>query len=125
MELNKNNLEDRLTRELEEIRQQREELDKREKTLIADMIEENSENKSLIGSLLEESVKRIFIEGVEMPSALEKDDDGLEKSEDNFEKEDDVPEKKEEGVETQISEEMNGLAEMHTDVSSWLRTRNM
>lgn len=118
MELNKNNLEDRLTCELEEIRQQREELDKREKTLIADMIEESSENKSLIGSLLEESVKRIFIEEVEMPSALEKDDDGLGENEHNFEKEDDVSEKKEEGVETQKSGEMNGLAEMHTDVSS-------
>jgi hypothetical protein len=60
MELNKNVLEDNLSVELREIRRQREELDRREKQLISDMLNEDRENKSLIGSLLEESLQKIF-----------------------------------------------------------------
>ncbi|KAL1962115.1 hypothetical protein VTN77DRAFT_582 [Rasamsonia byssochlamydoides] len=63
MELNKNVLEDALSQELGVIHRQREELNRREKDSIARVLQEDRENQSLIGVLLEESVKRIFEEG--------------------------------------------------------------
>ena len=62
MELNKNVLEDDLTRQLQEIHRQRAELDRKEHELAASMLRDDQENKSLIGVLLEESVKKIFQE---------------------------------------------------------------
>lgn len=60
MELNKNFLEDRLDKDLREIQRQREELNRREKDLIATMLREDQENKSLIGTLLQDSLQSIF-----------------------------------------------------------------
>ena len=62
MELNKNVLEDGLTRQLQEINRQRAELDRKEHELAACMVRDDQENKSLIGVLLEDSVKKIFQE---------------------------------------------------------------
>ncbi|KAF5492274.1 hypothetical protein CGCS363_v010671 [Colletotrichum siamense] len=60
MELSKNVLEDRAANGLEEIRRQREELDRQEKQLILDMLTEDREYKQLVGNLLVASVKDIF-----------------------------------------------------------------
>ncbi|KAI1375489.1 hypothetical protein F4677DRAFT_423017 [Hypoxylon crocopeplum] len=60
MELNKNALENSATASLEEIRRQREELDRKEKQAIANMIRDDGENKGLMGALLEDSVARIL-----------------------------------------------------------------
>ncbi|KAF2094636.1 hypothetical protein NA57DRAFT_18840, partial [Rhizodiscina lignyota] len=60
MELDKNVLENDLTQKLKEIRRQREELDREEKDAVASVVRRDLENKSLIGILLEESVKNIF-----------------------------------------------------------------
>lgn len=65
MELNKNVLEDEFAREIEEIGQQRKDLDEKEERLRADLRVKDLENTLLIGSLLEESVKRIFDESYE------------------------------------------------------------
>jgi predicted transcriptional regulator len=62
MELNKNVLEDEVSSGLEEIRRQREELDRREKEIIENMVREDKENKVLIGRLLEESARNILEE---------------------------------------------------------------
>ena len=61
-----------------EIRQQREALDRKEKELIGDMLREDLENKSLIGVLLEESVRNIFAEQASSLEELEKDQDDAE-----------------------------------------------
>ena len=60
MELSKNVLEDGVSSEMEEIRRQREALQRKEEGLVANMVREDQENKSLIGCLLEEQVQRIF-----------------------------------------------------------------
>jgi len=60
MELNKNVLENTLSHELQVLQHQRKELDRKEKELIEKTIQEDLENKNLIGLLIEESVKRIF-----------------------------------------------------------------
>ncbi|GJC79767.1 hypothetical protein ColLi_02605 [Colletotrichum liriopes] len=60
MELTKNALENRAFTQLEEIRRQREELDRQEKGLIEEMVKEDRDHKALIGRLLEASVKDIF-----------------------------------------------------------------
>ncbi|RYP34164.1 hypothetical protein DL767_004391 [Monosporascus sp. MG133] len=62
MKLNKNALEITATAGLEEIKRQREELDKREKEIVAQMVKEDRENKVFMGVLLEESVDRILNE---------------------------------------------------------------
>jgi uncharacterized protein YdcH (DUF465 family) len=62
MELNKNVLEANLSNELQEIKRQREELDRKEKELVATGIREDQENKSLIGLLLEDAIKKILDE---------------------------------------------------------------
>ncbi|KAJ0333173.1 hypothetical protein COL922a_010911 [Colletotrichum nupharicola] len=60
MEMSKNVLEDRAAAGLEEIRRQREELDRQEKQLVFDMLTEDREYKDLVGKLLLASVKDIF-----------------------------------------------------------------
>lgn len=60
MELNKNVLENSAKAGLEEIQRQREELDRRETEIIANMIRDDRENKSLVGNLLEDLVGRIL-----------------------------------------------------------------
>ncbi|RYP13834.1 hypothetical protein DL765_006706 [Monosporascus sp. GIB2] len=62
MKLNKNALEITATAGLEEIKRQREELDKREKEIVAQMVKEDREHKAFMGVLLEESVDRILNE---------------------------------------------------------------
>ncbi|KAI8189045.1 N-acetyl-6-hydroxytryptophan oxidase ivoB [Colletotrichum sp. SAR 10_75] len=62
MEMSKNVLEDRAAAGLEEIRRQREELDRQEKQLVLDMLTEDREYKDLVGKLLVASVKDIFEE---------------------------------------------------------------
>lgn len=59
-ELNKNFLEEKLARELDEIRERRKELDLREQEAINTLFREDNENKTLVGSMLEESVRGIF-----------------------------------------------------------------
>ncbi|KAH8696296.1 hypothetical protein BGW36DRAFT_397879 [Talaromyces proteolyticus] len=77
MELNKNVLEDTLGQELQKIQQQREELDMLEKALAARIIREDRENKVLIGSLLEESVNRLFDEGASRMNSGPEDADQI------------------------------------------------
>lgn len=60
MELNKNVLENTLSQELQKIQRQRDDLDLQEKGLRARIIHEDSENKTLIGDLLEDCVNRLF-----------------------------------------------------------------
>ncbi|RYP90803.1 hypothetical protein DL770_003064 [Monosporascus sp. CRB-9-2] len=62
MKLNKNALEITAMARLEEIKRQREELDRREKEIVAQMVKEDRENKAFMGVLLEESVDRILNE---------------------------------------------------------------
>lgn len=62
MKLNKNALEDAATAGLDEIKRQREELDRREKEVIARMVKEDKQNKAFMGVLLEDSVNRILAE---------------------------------------------------------------
>ena len=73
MELNKNVLEDELNSQLEEIHRQREELNKKEKDVIATTLREDLENKTLIGTLLEESVRKIFDEEPTSRTDVERD----------------------------------------------------
>lgn len=75
MELNKNALEDEYAREMQEIRRQREELDKKEERLKVNMLAGDLENKLLIGLLLEDSVKRIFSDDLDWHSAVDEDQD--------------------------------------------------
>jgi DNA anti-recombination protein RmuC len=82
MELNKNVLEDTLNSQLQEIQRQREELDNKEKELIATMLKEDHENQSLIGSSLEESVRKIFEHRPEVANYLEKNQGSPEAKED-------------------------------------------
>ena len=60
MELSKNVLEDTVSTELQKIQQKREELERMETELIRTMLDNDTNNKILIGSLLEDSVSRIF-----------------------------------------------------------------
>ncbi len=62
MKLTKNALEGAATAGLDEIRRQREELDRREKEIVARMVKEDGENKSFMGMLLEDSLSRILNE---------------------------------------------------------------
>ncbi|KAF1979850.1 hypothetical protein BU23DRAFT_637267 [Bimuria novae-zelandiae CBS 107.79] len=80
-----------------QIRRQREELDKKDECLRANTLAGDSENKLLIGSLLEESVRKIFYEDVESHSALGNDQDALE---------------------VQRGVKIGRLGESHTEVSS-------
>ncbi|KAH8656439.1 hypothetical protein BGZ61DRAFT_434384 [Ilyonectria robusta] len=60
MELNKNVLEDTASSKLQDIQRQREELDRMEAKLIEEILQEDLDNKALIGQLLEDSVRGIF-----------------------------------------------------------------
>jgi len=60
MELNKKVLGDKLASELQAIQKRREELDKREAELIQKTLNDDMDNKILIGQLLEGSVHQIF-----------------------------------------------------------------
>jgi hypothetical protein len=60
MELNKNFLENRLDEQLQAISEQRAELDRREREAIATMLQEDQENKLLIGSFLEDAIDTTF-----------------------------------------------------------------
>ena len=82
MELNKNVLEDTVSKELEMIQRQREELERIEKGLVENMKKDDLENRSLIGSLLEDSVRKIFADN-EPEAALEVDEDNSEGKEDD------------------------------------------
>jgi DNA polymerase kappa len=85
MELNKNVLENSVSHELQEIRRKREVLDRNEKDLIAGVLREDLQSKSLIGLLLEESVRNIFAEQGRASAELEKDRDDAEVSGDEDE----------------------------------------
>ncbi|KAK1675199.1 hypothetical protein BDP55DRAFT_159999 [Colletotrichum godetiae] len=60
MVLTKNVLENRTLFSLDDIRRQREELDRQEKEVIESMVKEDSDHKALIGRLLEAAVDDIF-----------------------------------------------------------------
>lgn len=62
MELYKNVLENSLRNKLQEIKVKRNELDVKEKQIIAETLQDDLENKSLIGVLLEISVRKILNE---------------------------------------------------------------
>lgn len=64
MELNKNFLEDKLDKELQDIRRKREELNVKEKELISSTLKEDQENKSLIGVLVQESLREILCDKI-------------------------------------------------------------
>jgi len=85
MELNKNVLEDTASSKLQDIQRQREELDRMETKLVKEMLQEDVDNKTLIGQLLEDSVRDIF----SLHKGVARRDDAEEKEEDE-EEEDDV-----------------------------------
>lgn len=60
MKLNKNALEDAATGSLDEIRRQREELDRREAEVLARLVRQDEENRAFMGALLQEEVGRIL-----------------------------------------------------------------
>ena len=60
LELNKNFLENRLEKELQDIEMQRRALDEQEKAAVATMVKEDSDYVSQIGGLLSESINTIF-----------------------------------------------------------------
>lgn len=73
MDLSKNVLENLTTAQMEQIRLQREELDRKEKRLLEAMVQQDREQKALIGRLLESSVREIFDEGMKTPQSEESD----------------------------------------------------
>ncbi|KAF2453301.1 hypothetical protein BDY21DRAFT_382199 [Lineolata rhizophorae] len=75
MELNKNDLEEKTATEVQQVRRQIEELRQKEKELVAKMVKDDEENKSLIGILLEEFIPRMFEPPPDLPS-LRRDDGG-------------------------------------------------
>ncbi|KAI0377581.1 hypothetical protein F5Y04DRAFT_264163 [Hypomontagnella monticulosa] len=79
MELNKNALESSAAASLEEIQRQREELDKKEKEVIANMTKRDGENRGFVGALIEDSVVRILEEKVEVEDGVktvDREEDG-------------------------------------------------
>lgn len=80
MELSKGALEDGLVSELEAIRLQREELDRREEWLRDSTVRSDRDNKALVGFLVKQSVARIFnVTGsLDDSSGFETADDGAE-----------------------------------------------
>ncbi|KFY17971.1 hypothetical protein V492_00221 [Pseudogymnoascus sp. VKM F-4246] len=71
MKLNKNFLENRLDSQLQMIREQREELDRKETEAVSAMFREDMENKALTGSILETSVREAFSTHTQSESGLE------------------------------------------------------
>jgi hypothetical protein len=60
MELSKNSLEDAFCQGLQKIKRQREELDLQEKELAAKIISEDRDNNCLVGSVLQDSLSKLF-----------------------------------------------------------------
>ncbi|KAI1209798.1 uncharacterized protein F4807DRAFT_90313 [Annulohypoxylon truncatum] len=60
MELNKNALENSVIAGIDDIQRLRDELDRKEKEMIVNMVRSDQENKNVIGDLLEDSVSRIL-----------------------------------------------------------------
>lgn len=83
MELNKNALEDNHTHELRAVQLQQEELDQKEEQLRAKVINSDKENKTLLGLLIKESIRRIFND---RKSALDDDSVGFEAEDDGANK---------------------------------------
>jgi len=77
MELIKNTIKD-ISRKLQDIRQQRYDLDKEEKEFLAEMLKEDLKNKLLIGLLLEELARKIFDEKASSRADFPTDQDELE-----------------------------------------------
>ncbi|KAF6832896.1 ubiquinol-cytochrome-c reductase cytochrome c1 [Colletotrichum plurivorum] len=73
VDLSKNVLENRATAQMEEIRLQREAFDREEKRLLEGMVQQDREQKALIGRLLESSVRETFEEGMKTPQTEESD----------------------------------------------------
>ncbi|OBT76527.1 hypothetical protein VF21_05437 [Pseudogymnoascus sp. 05NY08] len=71
MKLNKNFLENRLDSQLQMIREQREELDRKETEAISTMFREDMENKALTGSILDTSVREALNSHTQCGSGLE------------------------------------------------------
>ncbi|KAI8633610.1 hypothetical protein F5Y19DRAFT_246414 [Xylariaceae sp. FL1651] len=61
MSLNKNVLENTAAAEVAEIHRLREELDRREKQVIHDMLQKDAANRTMVGSLLEDTVNHILL----------------------------------------------------------------
>ncbi|KAJ9143437.1 hypothetical protein NKR23_g6651 [Pleurostoma richardsiae] len=101
MELNKNVLEDTVTRELQDIQQKREELDRLEAELTQGMLKDDLDNKTLIGQLLEDSLQGIFSKGKKKEEVgdKEKDDDDEDNDEEGEEEEDEEDDNEGEGEE--------------------------
>lgn len=79
MELNKNALEDNHTHELRAVQLQQKELDQKEEQLRAKIINSDEGNKTLMGLLVEESIRRILNN---RKSALDNDSVGLDAEDD-------------------------------------------
>lgn len=77
MELNKNVLEDEFVRQLQEIDEQRKALARKEKRLRADVRTEDLAHTVLVGSLLEETIKRIFSEDAKSHGVPSTDTEGI------------------------------------------------
>jgi hypothetical protein len=80
MELHKNALEDGLSYELGKIRRKREKLNKMEKMLVENMIQDDLRNQGLVGSVLECSVCRIFDQEPEPQAIVDADQNDSEPS---------------------------------------------
>ncbi|KAI0129459.1 hypothetical protein BJ170DRAFT_680959 [Xylariales sp. AK1849] len=93
MELNKNDLENNAGAGLKEIQRQREELDRQERELIANMLKHDADNKVFIGTLLEDSVGRIFHETPEdeATNATKSDAEAVEDEEEDPQAEQGMP----------------------------------
>ncbi|KAK1634019.1 hypothetical protein BDP81DRAFT_433553 [Colletotrichum phormii] len=76
MVLTKNVLENRTLFSLDDIRRQREELDRQEKELIESMVKEDRDHKALIGRLLEAAVDDIFEKKLARGQILEEAENG-------------------------------------------------
>lgn len=61
--------------QIQDTRRQREELDRKEKRLVAAIVKEGLKNKTLIGQLLKESVNNIFYRPPSSQSKLDKSPD--------------------------------------------------
>jgi hypothetical protein len=84
MELNKNVLEDTASSKLQDIQRQREELDRMEAKLIEETLQQDLDNKALIGQLLEDSVRGIFRFQMDATSKDYREDrEGKEENEEN------------------------------------------
>jgi DNA polymerase kappa len=105
---------------LREIRRQREDLDRREKQLINDMLNEDRENKSLIGSLLEESLHKIF-DPTPVTDVLDgPDESGRAPSSDGHgHGEDSIPNSVGAGAEQDGDSKVNGLGHVYFFISGY------